>query len=56
MLKKDKKMKISESLEEFCVEFNIHFLLGLRFVEDNEVNLAIRSLDKGKLFFPKSYF
>ena len=38
---KGKKMKSSSSIEEFQAEFNIPMSIGLRFLEENDVNLKV---------------
>lgn len=56
MSRKEKKMKVIGSLEEFTAKFNIPLSVGLRFVEDDEVDLAVGSPVLGELFLAKSYF
>lgn len=54
--KKGKKMKSSSSIEEFRAEFNIPMSIGLRFLEENDVNLVESSPIEDELFLPKGYF
>lgn len=51
-----KKMKLSSSVEEFREEFDIPLSIGLRFVEEEDVDLAEGSRIEGELFLSKGYF
>lgn len=49
-------MKSSSSLEEFQVEYNILLSIGLRFIQDGEVDLAKGSPIEREMILPKSCF